>query len=53
MSEKRILIFQLQDDGWLKTGDIAYRDKDGLIYMVDRKKVLPAFSPVKSKIRRY
>merc|ERR1712072_1636228 len=28
------------DDGWLKTGDIAYRDKDGLIYMVDRKKEL-------------
>ncbi|RMY99803.1 hypothetical protein D0862_06970 [Hortaea werneckii] len=28
------------DDGWLKTGDIAFRDKDGLIYMVDRKKEL-------------
>ncbi|KAK4952686.1 hypothetical protein LTR10_009492 [Elasticomyces elasticus] len=27
-------------DRWLKTGDIAYRDKDGLIYIVDRKKEL-------------
>ncbi|KAK5131066.1 hypothetical protein LTR08_001352 [Meristemomyces frigidus] len=28
------------DDGWLKTGDIAFRDKDGLIHIVDRKKEL-------------
>ncbi|KAK3104270.1 4-coumarate--CoA ligase-like 4, partial [Teratosphaeriaceae sp. CCFEE 6253] len=27
-------------DGWLKTGDIAYRDQEGLIYIVDRKKEL-------------
>ncbi|KAK5683429.1 hypothetical protein LTS10_004961 [Elasticomyces elasticus] len=27
-------------DRWLKTGDIAYRDKDRLIYIVDRKKEL-------------
>lgn len=26
-------------DGWLKTGDIAYRNEQGLIYIVDRKKV--------------
>lgn len=26
------------DDGWLKTGDVAYRDQ-GKFYIVDRKKV--------------
>jgi 4-coumarate--CoA ligase len=27
------------DDGWLKTGDIAYVDDQGKFYVVDRKKV--------------
>ncbi|KAK5124697.1 hypothetical protein LTR85_001410 [Meristemomyces frigidus] len=30
----------MTDDGWLKTGDIAFRDKEGLIHIVDRKKEL-------------
>lgn len=29
----------LSPDGWLKTGDVAVYDKDGLIWIVDRKKV--------------
>ena len=28
----------LEDEGWLYTGDMAERDKDGFIYLVDRKK---------------
>ena len=28
----------LGDDGWLYTGDMAERDEDGFIYLVDRKK---------------
>ncbi|KAF4556029.1 AMP-binding enzyme-like protein 12 [Elsinoe fawcettii] len=30
----------LTEDGWLKTGDIAYRDDNDRLYIVDRKKEL-------------
>jgi 4-coumarate--CoA ligase len=30
------------EDGWLKTGDIAYVDDDGRFHVVDRKKVSPS-----------
>lgn len=29
----------ITSDGWLKTGDIAYRDEQNRWYIVDRKKV--------------
>lgn len=28
-------------DGWLRTGDVARRDKNGWYYVVDRKKASP------------
>jgi acyl-CoA synthetase (AMP-forming)/AMP-acid ligase II len=30
----------MRKDGWLLTGDIGYRDEDGFIYLVDRKRDL-------------
>ena len=30
----------IDDDGWLRTGDIAYYDDDGHIFIVDRLKEL-------------
>jgi acyl-CoA synthetase (AMP-forming)/AMP-acid ligase II len=36
----------LTPDGWLKTGDIAYIDKTGKFFIVDRKKVRTLISVV-------
>ena len=30
----------ITEDGWLRTGDIAYADEDGCVHIVDRKKEL-------------
>jgi long-subunit acyl-CoA synthetase (AMP-forming) len=30
----------IDDEGWLRTGDIAYYDRDGYFYIVDRLKEL-------------
>lgn len=30
----------LTEDGWLKTGDICYRDKEGVYFIIDRRKEL-------------
>lgn len=35
------------EDGWLKTGDIAYVDDEGKFYVVDRKKVVYLYQYIK------
>jgi 4-coumarate--CoA ligase len=36
------------EDGWLKTGDIAYVDTDGKFHVVDRKKVRKRYDRLES-----
>lgn len=39
----------LDDDGWLKTGDIAVCNKEGFFWIVDRKKVYRPHSRIRQK----
>ena len=38
-------------DGWFKTGDVAVRDKEGLYYIVDRKKELIKYKGCVMRVR--
>ena len=45
----------ISSDGWLSTGDIAYQDQDGFIYIKDRKKemiITAGFNIYPSEIER-
>jgi len=41
----------LTEDGWLRTGDIAQIDQDGLVYIVDRMKELIKVKGMQVKVR--
>ena len=41
----------LTDDGWLKTGDIAYVDESGKFFVVDRKKVRDHAPSLRTKLK--